>query len=153
MVIAERSKKYYIPLLILGIIGIIAAIWATVSPDTLPRASLILSWIISIVSLLIALYGLLSPRKAIVKSGDYLIINYLFCKKVIQLDTIENVSTTERGEYYNRKHSVSSDIAFFKDMRILTVNHKENNILCHSSVFIKNASAVKCSIDSIINTD
>ena len=153
MVIAERSKKYYIPSLILGTIGIIVAIWATVSPDTLPRASLIIIWIVTIVLLLIALYGFLLPRKAIVKSGDRLIINYLFRKKVIPLDTIENVSITERGEYYNRKHSVSSDIAFFKDMRRLTVNYKENNILCHSSVFIKNASSVKCSIDSIINAD
>ena len=153
MVIAERSKKYFIPSLTLGIIGIIAAILATVSPDTLPRASLIIIWIVSIILLLTTLYGFLLPRKAIVKSGDHLIINYLFLKKVIPLDTIENVSITERGEYYNRNNSVSSDIAFFKDMRRLTVNHKENNILCHSSVFIKNASAVKCSIDSIINTD
>ena len=56
---------------------------------------------------------------------------------------------TERGEYYNRKNSVISDIAFFGDMRRLCINYKENDVFRHSYIIVRNASAVKCSIDGL----
>lgn len=147
MVIAERIKIIYIPMLVLGVFGVLVAILAN---NSLQLAVLIGVWVLSIVLLLIALWGLLSQTKAIEKKDDCLVINYLFSKKVIPLDKIENVSMTERGEYYNRKKSVTSDVAFFSDMRRLCINYKENDLICHSYVIVKNASAAKCSIDSMI---
>ena len=147
MVIAERIKIIYIPMLVLGVFGTVIAIFAN---NSLQLAVLVGVWVLSIVLLLFALWGLLSPTNAIEKKDDCLVINYLFRKKVIPFDKIENVSMTERGEYYNRKNSVTSDIAFFSDMRRLCINYKENDLICHSYVIVKNASAAKCSIDSMI---
>lgn len=143
MVIAERNKIIFLPALILGVFGIVIAI---LSNNSLLRAVL---WVLSIVFVLIAILGLLSPTKAIEKKDDCLVINYLFRKKVIPLDKIENVSMTEKGRYYNRENSIASDIAYFSDMRRLCINYKENDILCHSYVVVKDASAVKCSIDGL----
>ncbi len=143
MVIAERNKIIFLPALILGVFGIVIAI---LSNNSLLRAVL---WVLSIAFVLIAILGLLSPTKAIEKKDDCLVINYLFRKKVIPLDKIENVSMTEKGRYYNRENSIASDIAYFSDMRRLCINYKENDILCHSYVVVKDASAVKCSIDGL----
>lgn len=147
MVIAERSKVYFIPMLVLGLSGTVLAILFS---NSLSGVHLVLLWILSIAMLLFALFGLLSPTTAIEKNDDCLVVNYLFRKKIIPLDKIENVSVTERGEYYNRDSSISDDIAFFSDMRRLYINYKENDILRHTCVVVKNASAVKCSIDSLI---
>lgn len=146
MVVAERIKIVYIPMLVLGLFGAGIAIFANKS---LHLAVLVGVWVLSVVLLSVALWGVLSPTKAIEKKDDCLVVNYLFRKKVIPLDKIENVSMTERGEYYNRKNSVTSDMAFFSDMRRLCINYKENDVLCHSYVIVKNASAAKCSIDSL----
>lgn len=148
MVIAERNKKIYIPVLILGAGGIVLAILASESFTTL---SLVTIWIINVVLSIIAIYGILIPKEAIVKNKDCFIINYLFFRRVIPIDKIESVIITERGEFYHRNDSIISVISFFSDMRRLTINYKENDILCHSSVLVKNATAVKCSIDTLIN--
>lgn len=148
MVIAERNKKIYIPVLILGAGGIVLAILASESFTTL---SLVIIWIINVVLSIIAIYGILIPKEAIVKNKDCFIINYLFFRRVIPIDKIESVIITERGEFYHRNDSIISVISFFSDMRRLTINYKENDILCHSSVLVKNATAVKCSIDTLIN--
>lgn len=148
MVIAERNKKYYIPSLILGVGAIVAAILTT------GRLSIFYSvaiWVCAVFLCLFTMYGFLVPGKAIVKDNDKLIVNYLFKKKIIPLSMIDNVAVTERGEYYNRKSSVTSDIAYFNDMRRLTINYKENGILRHASVFVKDASAAKCSIDGMFD--
>lgn len=147
MVIAERNKKYYIPSLILSVGAIVTAILTT------GRLSIFYSvaiWVCAVFLCLFTMYGFLVPGKAIVKDNNNLIVNYLFKKKIIPLGMIDNVAVTERGEYYNRKSSVTSDIAYFNDMRRLTINYKENGILRHASVFIKNASAAKCSIDGML---
>lgn len=147
MVIAERNKKYYIPSLILSVGAIVTAILTT------GRLSIFYSvaiWVCAVFLCIVALYGFLVPDKAIVKDNDNLIVNYLFKKKIIPLGMIDNVAVTERGEYYNRKSSVTSDIAYFNDMRRLTINYKENGILRHASVFVKDASAAKCSIDGML---
>ena len=147
MVIAERNKKYYIPSLILSVGAIVTAILTT------GRLSIFYSvaiWVCAVFLCLFTMYGFLVPGKAIVKDNDNLIVNYLFKKKIIPLSMIDNVAVTERGEYYNRKSSVTSDIAYFNDMRRLTINYKENGILRHASVFVKDASAAKCSIDGML---
>ncbi len=148
MVIAERNKKYYIPSLILSVGAIVTAILTT------GRLSIFYSvaiWVCAVFLCLFTMYGFLVPGKAIVKDNDKLIVNYLFKKKIIPLSMIDNVAVTERGEYYNRKSSVTSDIAYFNDMRRLTINYKENGILRHASVFVKDASAAKCSIDGMFD--
>lgn len=147
MVIAERSKIVSLLALILGILGTITAI---ASNNSVHLVFLVLLWVISITLLLIASLGLLSPINAIETKDDCLIINYISCKKVIPLDKIENVTMTERGEYSGRKNSLASDIIFFSDMRRLCINYKENGIFCHSYVVVKNASAAKYTIDSLI---
>lgn len=147
MVVAERIKIVYIPMLVLGVIGAGIAIFAN---NSLHLAVLVGVWVLSIVLLSVALWGLLSPTKAIEKKDDCLVINYLFRKKVISFDKIENVSMTERGEYYKRKNSATSDIVFFSDIRRLCINYKENDVICHSYVIVKNALAAKCSIDSLL---
>ena len=147
MIIAERSKKCYIPFFILSVGALVTAILTT------GKASIFYSvaiWVCAVFLCLSTLYGFLVPSKAIVKDNDNLIVNYLFKKKIIPLSTIDNVAVTERGEYYNRKRSVTSDIAYFNDMRRLTINYKENGILCHASVVVKDASAAKCSIDGML---
>ena len=149
MVIAERNKKYYIPDLIAGVVGLVTAILTT------GRLFIFYSVAMyggAVFLCIVALYGFLVPGKAIVKDNDNLIVNYLFKKKIIPLGMIDNVAVTERGEYYNRKSSVTSDIAYFSDMRRLTINYKENGILRHASVLIKNALAAKCSIDGMLES-
>ena len=147
MVIAERNKKFYIPSLILSVGAIVTAILTT------GRLSIFYSvaiYGVAVFLCLFTMYGFLVPGKAIVKDNDNLIVNYLFKKQIIPLGMIDNVAVTERGEYYNRKSSVTSDIAYFNDMRRLTINYKENGILRHASVLVKDASAAKCSIDGML---
>ena len=147
VVIAERNKKYYIPSLILSVGAIVTAILTTGRLFIFYSVAI---WVCAVFLCLFTMYGFLVPGKAIVKDNDNLIVNYLFKKKIIPLGMIDNVAVTERGEYYNRKSSVTSDIAYFNDMRRLTINYKENGILRHASVFVKNASAAKCSIDGML---
>ena len=147
MVIAERNKKFYIPSLILSVGAIVTAILTT------GRLSIFYSvaiYGVAVFLCLFTMYGFLVPGKAIVKDNDNLIVNYLFKKQIIPLGMIDNVAVTERGEYYNRKSSVTSDIAYFNDMRRLKINYKENGILRHASVLVKDASAAKCSIDGML---
>lgn len=153
-VIAERSKILHIPTFILSLVGVICCLIFIIEPDESKSISLgvfILLLITSIALLLLSLYGFLNPKDAIIKNGNCLIIKYFFCKIIISIDKIENVSITERGEYYNRESTITSDIEYFNDIRRLTINYKENGVLCHKTVFVKNASAVKCSIDSLLD--
>ena len=147
MIIAERHKKYYIPSLILSVGAIVTAILTTGKMSIFYSVAI---WVCAVFLCLFTMYGFLVPGKAIVKDSDNLIVNYLFKKKIIPLSMIDNVAVTERGEYCNRKNSVASDIAYFNDMRRLTINYKENGILRHASVFVKDASAAKCSIDGML---
>ena len=72
MVIAERSKVYFIPMLVLGLSGTVLAILFS---NSLSGVHLVLLWILSIAMLLFALFGLLSPTTAIEKNDDCLVVN------------------------------------------------------------------------------
>lgn len=146
MVIAERNKIICIFPLFISLLMAFVCICFKVEIE----AKFIVALIFGIISLPFGLYSLLSPKNAIILENDSLIVNYLFYKKKILIDDIEYVSTNELGEYYNRRSSISSDVIYFTDTRRLFITYNIDGIKRHLSVFVKNASAVKVSIDSLV---
>ena len=150
-VIAKRSKKFLLLYILLFVaVAVLCIIGSTQDKDA--SVYFIISLVILIPTFLTFLYLLLLPTDAIIKSGDTIIIRYLFTKKVYNISDLQYASHNEKGEWYNRRTDSLHDLnVIVNDIRIVTLTAKNSEgLLVHSRVFVKDATAVTATINAIV---
>ena len=145
MVLGERSKKMFIVYLVVGVAALVVAP-LTHSPEKVTRTVVIA--ILGVVMLLFGVYGMILPKNAIVKDAENIVMRRLFTKKIIPVSSITKVWAAEAGGYSN--NGGLSGIGTFGNMHKFTVCYKINGKSLEASVFIKDGSAAKTAVDSLL---
>ncbi len=153
-VIALRYKKFM--RFVAPFVAILSIVYFAVIAPLYRRGDLdgLKFWIFTFIIVCLVFFFfcfLFTPKTAITKEGETLVLHKFWRKKVIPLDAIQYVSFDEIGTLWTRDWELSDYLIVKNDIRTLWIIYRENGTEKKEfTVLCENATAAAISIETLL---
>ena len=147
VVLAERYKKGFKYLLLLGLLGLVLCILAFALLENNVWYFVGICFFVCIVGG--GIYGCLLPKEAVVRNGDKLLFCYLFKTKIRSLSDLKYASHHELGTWYRNDDSWLEWLTWKNDVRRITVTFDNNGIKEQIAVTVQQAESVVVALNAL----